>query len=138
MEAVIENDSALSLNSLKDKFDSLDTGDIIVLSSAGVSCAMVFVAGASIAFPMMSAFFTSVGLIYMFYAARKNKLGARVWNFMMDHPVTTDIATGALLVVLFGTATNAALLASGAAGVMTSAVMILVRMFSKNNGKVAI
>ena len=57
---------------------------------------------------------------------------------MMDHPIITDVATGALLVILFGTATNAALLASGAAGVMTSAVMILVRMFSPNNGKVTL
>jgi hypothetical protein len=138
MEAIVENDSGLSLDSLKGKFDTLDTGDIIVLSSAGISCAMMFIAGASIAFPMLSAFFTSVGLIYMFYAARENKWGARFWNLMMEYPVMTDIATGALLVVLFGTATSAALLASGAAGVMTSAVMILVRKFSKNNGKVAV
>lgn len=118
--------------------NNMDTGDIVILTTAAAGVTMIFIAGQAIAFAMVTAFISTAGAIYIFYSARGTKYGAKLWNFMMKHTVVTDLSLTAVFLFLFGTSTATALLAGGAAGAMISAALLLIRKFSANQGLVPV
>jgi hypothetical protein len=118
--------------------NSMNTGDIVILTTAAAGVVMIFVAGQAIAFAMVTAFISTAGAIYIFYSARGTKYGAKIWNFMMKHTVITDLSLTGVFLFLFGTSTATALLAGGAAGAMVSACLLLIRKYSANAGLVPV
>ena len=118
------------------RFNPEDIGDGIIYASAGACILMIFIAGNAIAFAMTTAFLAAAGTIYVLYDARKTPVGRRVWNFMMKHPVITDITLSGLFAVLFGTATATGLLGGFAAGVIVSGALKLIKRYLPNGGLV--
>ena len=118
------------------RFNPENIGDGIIYASAGSCVLMIFIAGNAIAFAMTTAFLAACGTIYVLYDARKTPVGRRVWNFMMRHPVLTDISMSGLFAVLFGTATATGLLGGFAAGVIVSCALKLIKRYLPNGGVV--
>lgn len=116
----------------------LDIGEKIIIVTSVCGVVMIFVASTAIAQAMLTAFITTAATIFIFYSARNTYYGAKVWNLMMDHSVTSDLALSGIFMVVFGSATAVGLLGGAAAGAMTSAVFVLTRKFAPNGGRVKV
>jgi ABC-type glucose/galactose transport system permease subunit len=121
-----------------DQINKLDIGEKIIIVTSFCGVVMIFLAGTAIAQAMLTAFITTSATIFIFYSARETYYGAKIWNIMMDHSVSSDLALSGLFMVLFGSATAVGLLGGAAAGAMTSAVFVLTRKFAPNGGRVAV
>lgn len=114
----------------------LDLGDKVILGAGAACILMIFIGSAAAALSMTVAFLATAGVIYLIYSGRHTYYGARLWNKMMEYPLTTDICITLLFTILFGTATSISLLGGFAAGVLTSAILLVIRKFSPNGGMV--
>ena len=124
--------------SVETVLSDLDLGDKIILGASAACIFMIFIGSAAAALSMTVAFLATAGVIYLLYSGRHTYYGARLWNKMMENPITTDVCITLLFTVLFGTATSISLLGGFAAGVLTSAILLVIRKFSPNGGIVEV
>lgn len=117
---------------------NIDKGaDYFIYGASAICIGMIFFAGTSIAFAMLTAILGTASVMYLMFEARKSgRTGAKFWNWCLDNPIKCDIAMSVLFGVTFGVTTASGILAAGAAGCMNSAAFKLIRRFSPNDGYV--
>lgn len=120
------------------KFNVESAGEYLIFGCSAACIAMLFFAGSQIVFAILTAGLATVSVIYLLFEARKSRMGARVWNWCMENPVTMDIILTVGFGLIFGVTTATGLLASGAAGVMTSAIIKLLKRYMPDGGIVDI
>lgn len=118
-------------------FDIDNGAEYIILGTAGLCIALIFFASATVSFAVLTGLFSTASIMYLLFCMRgAGKWGARMWNWCMDHPVIVDVVMTFAFAYIFGASTAVALLAAGVAGIVNSALLILVKKFAPNEGKV--
>lgn len=128
----------LETTSIETKLSELELGDKIILGAGAACVLMIFIGSAAAALSMTVAFLATAGVIYLLYSGRHTHYGAKLWNKMMENPIVTDVVITIVFTILFGTGTSISLLGGFAAGVITSAILLVIRKFSPNNGIVEV
>lgn len=115
----------------------LDKGAKVFIYGATLMCVvMIFVAGTSIAYAMLTGMLGTASIMYLMFQTRTaGKTGARIWNWCMNHPVLVDLTMAIAFGFMFGL-TPTGLLAAGAAGCMNSAVLNFIHDYAPNHGLV--